>query len=329
MFYFIESTKLLFLKRTTDIDFKSSIELKPPLPPIGSQSTQFRLTFTLHRISTPETYPNTNNFKQPTGTNLAFLLLKQTPKNPQFNYQYLVSIENDGYLTLKKLQFIEPPPSSQVDFVGRPLAPISSSNAANFKPIWTLKNERINLNDANSSYAADISIKLAEPNLVELSINRTYTVRFEVINEFMGAQIWSIDSVKFRNFNQFLYPTMNNGGAYGAYSYNALPNTNTNGFIVYDLQINGVHYILRPKAGMQMELVLLDEKLNFMESFESSVNSLGLFNRTIDDFELINGLNQNELYCDGNSVAQSSYDLLINKNRANFSLSQQATIKNR
>lgn len=159
-------------------------------------------------------------------------------------------------------------------------------------------------------------------------MNRTYVSRFELVNEFIGGDMWDIDSVKFRNFNQFVYPPPTSTGINQGFFFNLPPSPAyyQNGFLLYDLQLNGVYYVLRSKPPSLVELVLLDESLNFMEAFESTVNGLALFNRTLDDFDVIEALNQNENYCDVTSIAQSNYDLL--RNRANYSIVQQ-TNRNR
>lgn len=328
IFNYLESTKWVFLKRVTETELKSSIELKPPpQAPNSPPSSQFQISFSLHRISTPETQLN------PSATtakpNLAFLLLKPTMRpissQPPFItgpiYQYIVSIESDGLLTLKKIQLSETATS-----LDQPGPQHSIRPSANYKVLWTLKNERVNLNEAQG-YAAEISIKLAEPNLVEMAVNRTYVARFELINEMSSTlssasqsvyhHMWDIDSVKLRNFNRFVYPaTMTMSNAFFFNSPSPVATSYQNGFVVYDLQINGVYYLLRSKsvstsslAANLVELVLLDERLNFMQAFESTVNSIGLVNRTVDDFDLIDALNQDEAYCDGNSIAQANYDL--------------------
>lgn len=325
----------MFLKRVTEAEQRASIELKPPpQPPSSPPNTQFRISFYLHRISTPETQHANSQIKP----SLAFLLLKPilkttTASSQLFTFQYVVSIESDGFLTLKKIQTIDSASLDQPP-VSSSMRPGSGGGGGlvglNYKLLWTLKNERVNLNDANASYAAEISIKLTEPNLVEMAVNRTYVARFELVNEFVN-EMWEIDSVKFRNFNQFVYPPVTTSTSLNHGFFFNLPPTPAyyqNGFLLYDLQINGVFYVLRAsKPPSLVELVLLDERLEFMEAFESTVNSLALFNRTVHDFDVIDALNQNENYCDGSSVAQTSYDLggSGNRNRANYS----TTIRNR
>lgn len=321
---------MVFLKRVTEADQRASIELKPPpQPPSSPPRTEFRISFFLHRISTPETQHANSQIKP----SLAFLLLKPTIKKPAtqpFTFQYIVSIESDGLLTLKKIQTVD---SSSLDqpSVLSPVRP-----GLNYKLIWTLKNERVNLNEFNASYATEISIKLAEPNLVEMAVNRTHVARFELVNEFVNNNdMWDIDSVKFRNFNQFVYPPATTTSLNQGFFFNLppVPAYYQNGFLLYDLQINGVYYVLRSKQlaptppGL-VELVLLDERLDFMEAFESTLNSLTLFNRTLDDFDVIEALNQNENYCDVSTVALSNYDL-VNRNRANNYSLFQSNFRNR
>jgi hypothetical protein len=242
---------------------------------VSTGQSHFKISFKLHRIS------NTLNRSY---QSLAFLFLKSNTGS-----FYLLSIETNGLLTMKRVQTTD-----FDDFdLGKP-----------FKAMWSLSNDKINLNSLNASYAVEIGIKF-DASRVELTINDTYTSRFELLNEVFFNDTtqkttkFQVDWIKFKNFNY---------------------NTNNNGFVVYDLTINNNHYMFkyRNRSGESVELVLLDQHTSLLELDPSSSSvawpksrfrfkNLVLFNASYDDFSIINELNRNNVYCDNKSFLNDTF----------------------
>ena len=275
--------------------------------PMQPKSDHFKIQFKFIRI-----YTQVNNQRLPASLSLqsndkvsvkqfTFLLLKQKLKssptqasvgyeiftNPyasrfKLHYYYLVSINQEGYLELKKIQ-------SEYD-----LNDFDYNMSNKYKTLWTLKNDKINLNQLSSSFGFKTSIKLNN-NFLELSINGTHLSRFELINKKFNTESqpkFEIETVIFSCFDSTFYSSRNDMT-----------------FMIQDLTINN-NYFEFDRSDLNsssIKLVLLDSQRNFIlqEDSGSSVakqylldhSYLDLFGYNLDENELINQLNSNPDYC--------------------------------
>lgn len=276
----IQRQKLVFLKPLdSTIPYLDLTPARWVTPTGRTEPGRFSISFKLHRIA------STINKSI---SNLAFLLLR-TDNN---KHTYLVSIENDGYLHFKSIQTKE----RTDDFdLGK-----------SFKQVWSLKNDRLNVNTVNTSYAVEISIKLVL-NRVELALNRTFVARYELVNTTsLSESQFKIETIRFKNFN--------------SNSFNL--NNNKNGFLLYDLVINENNYMFKYESKYKnlanqllnspIEMIVTDADMNFLQqanvakSPRVKLNNLSLFNQSLDDFKLIDQLNKDTFYCDGMSTINGS-----------------------
>ena len=222
-------------------------------------TSSFKISFKLHRISNAQSDFTFDEF--------SFLILKQKLKesspNKRFpNIFYILSINTDGYLNIKKVKS-----KSGLDM----------SKTGSYKELWSLSNEKVNLNQLKNSHAFKLGLKLNE-KFIELHINETNLARFELVNELNDSDQFEIDSVKFLN------------------SHNLIS------YLVYDLAINNHNYVFRNDSKTSsLSMLVLDSLSNnyIMEEnkFGLASSDLVLFTYSLNDYELINDLNKMELYC--------------------------------
>lgn len=103
-----------------------------------------------------------------------FLTLKQLSPNEQLESFYILSIDDKGYLNLKKILLNIP----------------QSSKALK----WYLSNDELNLNDISNF---NVSLKLSK-QFIELNLNNKHTTRYELINDQLDTQ-FEIEQIKFSN----------------------------------------------------------------------------------------------------------------------------------
>lgn len=229
---------------------------------INTNLNSFKIEFKLHRlVSKSDTEIDVDQL-------FTFLMLKQANFR---NIYYLLGINTDGYLSLKKIE------------LNQNLDRKSKYSDLNLKTIWTLNNEKINLNSFSTSGTSSIGLRLNE-NLVELSINETFVSRYEVVSNQRNNRTiinfeFEIESLNFLFLN-------NLNGTRGNYHY-----------LIYDLKINENVYLFKRDSN-QINLVILDEKLNYLTNLSNiNSNNLILFNKTTsfsNDFGLIKELNLKE-----------------------------------
>jgi hypothetical protein len=260
----------------------------------------FKISFDFHRIA------YTSNKDSYTSQPLTFLLLKQSTSTRMDKTKlfYLLGVNTNGYLSLKKI-------STDYDIN-------QFSFNLPFKVLWSVQNDKINLNQFHTSYTAKIGLKLNE-NLVEMSINDSFVSRFELsTNEFgskhglnvnkqaasFGGEKFQIDGLKFQNFDSIMYlnDTFNAFKSTQSYYFNSLS------FLVYDLNINDNFYVFsNGTAGNALKLTILDESFNYLLDTRDFIgtSNLILLNASLDDFDVISYMNRNFYgYCSSSSQRQ-------------------------
>lgn len=183
------------------------------------EKNNFQIEFNLHRFArqNQENLASSNNF----------LTLKQKTNNPLIQNFYQIGLSQEGFLTLQKIQ-------------------LNHEKAQNesFRLIWSLKNEKISLNQFNTSYTSHLSLKFND-QFVQLEVNRSHPVRFKLIP---NLRMYSDQIEKFEISNVIFMSNFSSG-------YN---------FLIQDLVINRIGYHFRLIEPYQVELVLLDEKNDFI-----------------------------------------------------------------
>lgn len=216
----------------------------------------FKIEFKIHRFVYDQ-------FSESDSSNFDFLILNQS------NTSFVVSVNRDGFLTLKKFDFSEPTKGS-----------------------WSLNNDKINLNQFCSSYSSKISIKLSN-NLVELNVNNTYVNRFEFVNLQEQADRFNpIEQIQFSNFSTsnilyLLYDLQINDNTY---QFRKVNNEKNLKFVVLDRKLN----YLYEESVQNQNLILYNATQ--LDDF-SIVESLNKINSKMCDRDHINDiydiLNQN------------------------------------
>jgi hypothetical protein len=195
----------------------------------------------------------------------SFLLLRQDlapPNRYNLIYYYLLSINSRGMLNLKKYEY------------KKPLNP-SYAIAYNMKLIWSLTNDKVNLNERISYGPNGVKLKVKlNDKLCELSVNDTYMSRYELstsgniggIHDMAWYDVYAsggfnafntpdrpttsspffISQVSFGSFDSRNIQTSNGGGAGSGGISSGLPIKQKQGaFAVYDLKIDEHYYELR------------------------------------------------------------------------------------
>lgn len=124
----------------------------------------FQISFQLTRISQP-----TNTYGK-----FFFSTLKQSDENSETSYYYLLGINENGFINLKKILF----------------------DGAQRLTQWSLTNKRINVNQLES---IRISLKLSV-QFIEISLNNEFMSRYEIVSkEPTQNSLFRIDEIKFAN----------------------------------------------------------------------------------------------------------------------------------
>jgi hypothetical protein len=131
----------------------------------SSRSDTFKMSFQITHI-------NNNDSDEP--EQFLFLTLKQLDQNEKMEYFYILSIDENGYLNMKKIQF------NLVDL------------SKTLK--WSLSNDKFNLSDVNTF---KLNVKMSE-FFIELTVDK-YISRFELIEEEKSSSLFQIEQIKFSN----------------------------------------------------------------------------------------------------------------------------------
>ena len=290
----LEATKLAFINKLNQMShymmsrneailslslFKINAALKLDLLP-----KYFKISFDLHRIGYRQHHAAST---QP----LTFLLLKQATARPDRTKSYfLLGVNAAGFLNLKKIQ---------TDYDMNQF----SFNLP-FKVLWTVQNDRINLNSFQTSYTARIGLKLSE-NLVEMSVNGSYVSRFELAeNEYRrngyrlagsnnGGEKFQIEGVKFQNFDSVIYlnDTFSVFKPQSQSSY-----FNSLNFLVHNLNVDENYFVFSNLTNSNsLRLTVLDSRMNYLLDTRDffSASNLIVLNASVSDFDQVQFLNRN------------------------------------
>jgi hypothetical protein len=144
-----------------------------------------------------------------------FLTLKQSNQNKKMEYYYILSIDENGYLNMKKIQF------NLVD----------SSKTLK----WSLSNDKFNLSYVNTF---KLNVRMSQL-YIELNVNNKYVSRFELIEDDL-TNVFQIEQIKFsnnfilNNSVSFMISDLRVNDVFHEFSYNTTNNNEQNS----RLQIN-------------------------------------------------------------------------------------------
>lgn len=182
------------------------------------ETNHFQIEFNLHRFTRRNQKLDSFN---------SFLTLEQKIKNPLIKNFYQIGIDQEGYLTLKKIQ------------INNEKSPNES-----FRLVWSLRNEKISLNQFNTSYTSLVSLKL-DDQLVQLNVNQSYPVRFKLTP---NLRMYSEKIEKFQISSIVFQSNFSSG----------------HNFLIQDLVINQISYHFRHIKPNRVQLALFDEKKDFI-----------------------------------------------------------------
>lgn len=208
----------------------------------------FKIEFNLHRFV--QQNKKIDNF-------FTFLTLRQKMTMPLSQNFYQIGVDQDGYLAIQKIQLNH-----------------DQSLNETFKVLWTLKNDKINLNQFNTSYSSLISVKLNE-NFVLLNVNNSHPARFKLSQNFDYLED---THTKFEIENIIFMSNFSTG-------FN---------FLLYELAINDLLFNYRFMEPYRVELIVLDNKKKFV--FKTNdlfrIRNLALINKSDfrSDLKLIESL---------------------------------------
>ncbi len=262
----------------------------PKMISIGLDS--FKISFMLHRI--------TSELKEfGTSEDFTFLSLKQSQSDPKIasSIYYLLSINKVGYLNLKKIK---------TSIYQSP----DLSNLGSYSQLWSLTNQKVNLNEFKNAFGFKISLKLNE-KFIEIKVNDTSLSRFELFDssafytKAYTKQIerFEIESIKLANFEYL-----------SKFNYN----NNHDSFLIYDLMINNNYFLF----SNSLKLSILDKSLSYLNTLnnEENLNMFNViaFNSSLSDFDVVEEMNKNEFYCrpremsDIYSIGNANFSMLMN-----------------
>ncbi|CAF0711480.1 unnamed protein product [Brachionus calyciflorus] len=219
-----ESTNLVFMSQNTDLTKSNealidiNLELIQSHVELQNDMNYFKIEFYLHRFS---------QLNQKVDSDFKFLTLRQKMQNSLIQNFYHIGLDQDGFLTLEKIQIND------------------QSQNETFRSMWSLKNDKISLNQFNTSYSSLINVKLNE-NFVQLTVNQSYIARFKFSQNH--EYIDEIDKMKFEIENVIFMSNFTNG----------------HNFLINDLAINSLWYHFRNSEPYRIELILLDNKQKYV-----------------------------------------------------------------
>ena len=223
-----------------------------------------------------------------------FLSLKQRQFETKqtSSIYYLMSISKNGYPTLKKVK------TSMYQA-------IDLNHAGSYNQLWSLSNQKINMNEFKNGFGFRLSLKLNE-KFIEIKVNGTYLSRFELVDssKMLGKpanrqEKFEIESIKFANFESL--------------SHIQNYKNNFNSFLLYDLALNNNLVLFRndPLAKNALKISLLDKSLNYFTTINNlSTSNVIPFKASLDDFHVIEEMNKNDVYC----ISKESVYLIANSN---------------
>lgn len=239
---------------------------------LSTGRNSFKISFMLHRI--------TNELKEfNLAEDLTFLSLKKSQSDPKLtaSIYYLFSINKVGYLNLKKVK---------TNIYQSP----DLGNIGSYSQLWSLTNQKINLNEYKTGgFAFKISLKLNE-KFIEIKVNDTNLSRFELFDSssfytktFSNQQErFEIETIKMANFESLSSFNFKN-------SFNS--------FLIYDLMINNNYFLF----SNSLRLTILDNSFTHLKTINNEENlnvyNLIAFNSSQSDFNVIEEMNKNELFC--------------------------------
>ena len=262
----------------------------PKMISIGRDS--FKISFMLHRITN-----ELNEFN--TAEDFTFLSLKQSQADPKrtASIYYLLTINKIGYLNLKKVK---------TNIYQNP----DLGNIGSYVQLWSLTNQKINLNEYKNGLGLKISLKLNE-KFIEIKVNDTSLSRFELFdsstfnyNKNLNKQQeqFEIETIKLANFESL-----------SSFNYK----NNLNSFLIYDLMINNNYFLF----SNLLKLTILDRSLSYLKTInnEENLNMFNViaFNSSLSDFNVIGEMNKNDVFCrlkettDIYSIGNANFSLIM------------------
>lgn len=202
-----------------------------------------------------------------------------------YYHYYLMGINDKGYLTLKRIrrELVNKEPKHGDLFSGLN-NPASSHPRSTESILWSLVDDKVNLNNLTTETAADdssyikISLKISDP-FVQLSVNDTFTASYELVtsnssSSALAAAVGEIGELRF-GYNSF------------APSSSAKPTRHRpQSFIISDLSIDGFNYDLATATNTdQPQLQQLQQQLQSPLDYMSLPTSS-------DDYFALNVLNK-------------------------------------
>lgn len=213
----------------------------------------FKISFQLSRITKTKS-PNQKIY---------FSTLKQTAESG-INYYYLIGIDENGFISLKKIFFDGSRRTTQ----------------------WTLSNNHVSINYLP---AVKISFKLSD-TLIEININDEYMSRYEIIDNQANMLRSGMPQQRPKGFHineiKFANTFLNNSEL----------------FMLYDLEIMDRGYEFINENGAGVTVNLLQDNRHTEEQVLSATRfkleraaNIMLFNTTAENLEIVSFLNKH--YC--------------------------------
>ena len=237
--------------------------------------------------------------------------LKQT-----HSIYYFLSIKPNGFLSVRKVRSTT---ANSIDL----------TNANTYRQLWSLDNQRLNLNAYQNSFAFKVGLKINE-KFVELKINDTHLSRFELVDSSRRetGEKFAIESVKFGNFESLFSKStyFNKKKSYAS-------------FLIYDLAINKNYYLFRSserdiftqsESKNGIKLAILDSEQNFVLETDSSQNmslaNVFTYSGSLGDFSVVDEMNNNEAYCRNKKQVDISNESVYSIGNGNFSFAMPAVV---